>query len=320
MANKISGRYALPILVACVAFGALPAMHDGEPAAQETVRESAVCLDCHDGLDATLTRTMHALRGDATTSGVPVACTDCHGTNSKHWEDDPTDYPMTNPSNLDPAAEASLCSTCHQSSHQQNMLEKNAHAAGGINCSDCHSVHASHGHTALLKQAQPALCYECHWSVEADFARSFRHPVNDGIVKCSECHMTLDDTRRELSLNGTNIVCSRCHAELQGPFPFQHQATLDYSTEEGGCLNCHAAHGSDHPRMLLQPYEPPHFQLCSQCHVVPGHNWNHMHGTQWRGQACNTCHTDIHGSYDNRLFLRESLRAEGCLKAGCHGH
>jgi predicted CXXCH cytochrome family protein len=139
-------------------------------------------------------------------------------------------------------------------------------------------------------------------------------------MKCSECHMKLGETRRELSLNGTN-VCTSCHAEFQGPFPFEHQATLDFSTEEGGCLNCHAAHGSDNPRMLNQPYEPPHFQLCSQCHSVPpGHNLNPNHGTQWAGLACNTCHTDVHGSYDNRFFLRESLRAEGCLKAGCHGH
>ena len=33
--------------------------------------------------------------------------------------------------------------------------------------------------------------------------------------------------------------------------------------------------------------------------------------------ACD-CHTDIHGSYSSHLFLRESLRSEGCFNAGCH--
>lgn len=319
MVNKIPCRHVLPFLVACVAIGALSTMHDGELAAQEPVRESTLCLDCHDGQQATLAGTVHALR-DPGASGVPVACTDCHGADSNHWEENPTEYPMIDPSKLDPAAQAQLCATCHQTSHQQTMLEGNAHAAGDVNCSGCHSVHASRGHAALLKKEQPALCYDCHRNVESDFAKPYRHPVSDGVIQCSECHMTLDDTTIELSRNGINVACSRCHVEFQGPFPFEHQATLDYSVEEGSCLNCHAAHGSDHPRMIRQPYEPPHFQLCSQCHTVPGHNANPMHGTRWRGLACNTCHTDIHGSYDNRFFLRESLRAEGCLRAGCHGH
>jgi hypothetical protein len=73
--------------------------------------------------------------------------------------------------------------------------------------------------------------------------------------------------------------------------------------------------------MLTQPYEPPHFQLCTQCHMIPpGHNSNPQHGTRWMGLACNTCHTDTHGSYTNRLFLSETLAVDGCLKAGCHGH
>jgi predicted CXXCH cytochrome family protein len=110
-----------------------------------------------------------------------------------------------------------------------------------------------------------------------------------------------------------------CHNEFQGPFPFEHQATVDYSTEEGGCINCHDPHGSAQPRMLKQPYEAPHFQLCTQCHGVPPlHNQNARHGDRWAGLACNDCHTDIHGSYTSRVFLSESLEAEGCFTAGCH--
>jgi DmsE family decaheme c-type cytochrome len=293
-------------------------MHSTVPASEETVRESAVCLDCHEGQDATLTWTAHAVGLDGDLSGARVACSDCHGADSRHWEDDPEAYPMTNPSSLNAVAEASLCASCHQTAHQQNMLEKNVHTANDVGCSDCHSVHASDEHTTLLRDKQPSLCYGCHPGVEGQFAQSYRHPVNDGIVECSECHLRLDETSRELSLNGTN-VCMDCHAEFQGPFPFEHQATLDYSTEEGGCLTCHAAHGSNNPRMLNQPYEAPRFLVCYQCHVVPRHNFNRQHGTRWMGQACNTCHTDIHGSYSNRFFLSESLEAEGCLKAGCHG-
>ncbi len=218
---------------------------------------------------------------------------------------------------LDAQAAAHLCSTCHQMAHQQNMLERNVHAQNDVNCSACHSVHDSK-HQSLLRAAEPSLCLDCHTRVEAQFAQSFRHPVSDGIMTCSECHRTLDQTSQELSLNGTNASCMACHSEFQGPFPYEHQATVDYSTEEGGCLTCHAAHGSNLPRMLTQPYEAPHFQLCSQCHAVPGHNRNQQHGTMWAGVACNECHSDVHGSYTNRLFLNEALQGQGCFNVGCH--
>ena len=221
---------------------------------------------------------------------------------------------MPVPARAGAAAEARICSGCHQTAHQQNMTEKNVHTVNEVNCSACHSVHRS-TQAALLKRPESALCTGCHTDVAGQFARPYRHPVSDGIVRCSDCHRTLDQTRKALSRNGTN-VCTRCHAEFAGPFPYEHAATLDYGTDEGGCIACHDPHGSALPRMLKQPYEGPHFPLCSQCHSVPGHASNVEHGTRWAGKPCSDCHTDIHGSYGNRLFLSESLR--GCSNAGCH--
>ncbi|MEJ2721480.1 MAG: cytochrome c3 family protein, partial [bacterium] len=185
-------------------------------------------------------------------------------------------------------------------------------------CSGCHAVHSGKRYSTLLKKAEPDLCYGCHPKIEGDFARSYRHPVDDGIMKCSECHMSLDETHRELSFRGIGEVCFKCHNEFQGPFPYEHQAVVYYSTQEGGCMNCHEAHGSNLPRMTKQPYEPPHYPLCTQCHSVPRHNFNEQHGTQWSGVPCNECHVDIHGSYDNKFFLAPALRGQGCTVVGCH--
>jgi predicted CXXCH cytochrome family protein len=202
-------------------------------------------------------------------------------------------------------------------------------------CLACHEgkdatlAHTAHSLASRTKKGAEALiaCTDCHqgnskhWQ-EDPAANPMPVPAKlDARAEarvCSQCHQTLGQTRRALSRNGTN-VCTNCHAEFQGPFPFEHPATLDFSTEEGGCLSCHAAHGSDNPRMLNQPYEPPHFQLCSQCHTVPRHNMNLEHGTRWQGVACNTCHSDIHGSYTSPNFLSESLASQGCFKVGCHG-
>lgn len=303
--------------MACALFGALLGLGVGGVIAQGNQRVSKTCLDCHGGRDTTLAATAHGLPKDAADGpGARVGCTDCHPGDSRHWEEDPKAFPMGNPSGMTAASEARLCSSCHQSAHQQNMLEKNPHSANEVNCSACHSVHGG-TQTALLKHDEPELCLGCHQGVAGQFAKPFRHSVGEGIVKCSECHMTLNQTGRALSKNGSN-VCLTCHGEFEGPFPFEHAATLDFSTEEGGCLTCHEAHGAYLPRMLKQPYESPHFQLCTQCHSVPRHNLNAMHGTTWSGKPCNDCHTDVHGSYSNRLFLSESLQNDGCFNAGCH--
>ncbi|MGE5177230.1 MAG: cytochrome c3 family protein [Hyphomicrobiales bacterium] len=333
MADRTLYRCAIPILIALLSFGAGARNATAEDAAASDTtaekapaqtasatmpREIGVCLDCHDEKEATLAPTAHSLVGEPKSGkGAAIACTDCHIGDKRHWEDDPDDFPMKSPAKLSAREEAAVCSKCHKTSHQQNMAERNVHMTNDVNCSSCHSVHGSKA-AVLLKAPEAQLCVTCHRNVETDFAKPYRHPVKEGIVKCSDCHMKLDLTRRDLSFNGEN-VCVKCHNEMQGPFPFEHQATLDFSTDEGGCVTCHAPHGSALPRMLKQPYQAPSFQLCTQCHAVPPkHNLNINHGTAWAGKACSDCHTDIHGSYSNRFLLSESLESEGCLTPSCH--
>lgn len=283
------------------------------------MRETGACLDCHEDQGASLALSPHRVSADLPDGAQAlVTCTDCHAPDPRHWEDDPEEYPMANPGTAGAVAEAQICSTCHQNSHQQTMQERNVHFANEVACSGCHQIHGS-SEAGLLRSAETDLCLSCHTGVAGQFAQPFHHPVEEGIVKCSECHLHLDETSRELSWNGINGVCARCHREFEGPFPFEHQATLDYSTEEGGCLSCHAAHGSTQPNMLTQPYESPHFQLCTQCHMVPpGHNQNSHHGNMWAGISCNECHADVHGSYTSRNLLSPSLQGLGCNTAGCH--
>jgi DmsE family decaheme c-type cytochrome len=282
--------------------------------AEDNPRLTNECLDCHDDARESLAGTVHEIQRDA--ANPRVWCTGCHPGAEQHMED-PDNYRPTNPASVAPMVSAQVCSGCHTNSHQQNMQEWNVHAENNVNCGGCHKVH-SNKEVNLLKKPEPGLCVDCHPKVEGEFARSFRHPVFDGVMKCTECHMSLDQSHRQLEFRGTGEVCFTCHNQFQGPFPFEHPATVEYSTEEGGCFNCHEPHGSNEPRMLKQSYEAPHFALCSQCHVVPKHASNNFHGTQWAGVACNECHVDIHGSYDNRLFLSPALAAQGCNALGCH--
>lgn len=194
-------RAAVPVLVllAAVLFPALWAAGLSAEEGTKPTREYSVCLDCHEDQSASLSITPHQIPTLANGSAEPrVTCTDCHVGDSRHYEEDPEEYPMGNPAKVDPAQAAFVCSTCHQNSHQQNMREDNIHAVNDINCSGCHQIHGSK-QQGLLKSAQVDLCTSCHAAVKGEFSQPFRHPVNDGIIKCSECHLSLDLTARELS-------------------------------------------------------------------------------------------------------------------------
>jgi DmsE family decaheme c-type cytochrome len=246
-----------------------------------------------------------------------VSCTSCHAGSSDHWEDDPESYPMFMPSSDTYDMTGRVCGSCHLTVHQENQMTLSPHANARVGCVECHRVHGAQ-ETGLLQAEQPGLCYGCHGDVQGQFAKPTHHPVAEGFMDCTDCHLMRDDEMAQLERHGKNAPCMDCHNEFQGPFPYDHQAAVDYSTEEGGCINCHDPHGSYLPRMFTQPYEGPHFQLCSQCHVVPRHNFNPQHGTTFAGVDCAECHADIHGSYTSRKFFPPTLAAQGCFAAGCH--
>jgi len=287
-----------------------------DAAGEQTRRESEVCLMCHEAQQTNLVGGPHHLpaspRADAR-----VACTDCHLGDPAHWEEDPETHPMTNPARQPFADVSGLCAQCHFSSHQQEMAADNPHACDDVGCLGCHQVHGA-AVPGSLRQQEPGLCLGCHAEVDGEFAQPFRHPVRDGVMVCSECHLKLDHRDARLTFHGTGGVCFQCHMQFRGPFPHEHPATLDFSTEEGGCLNCHDPHGSPLPKMLNQPLDAPHFPLCHQCHFVPGHYFNSFHGDRWAGMACTLCHVDIHGSYTSPRFFGPHLQAQGCFVAGCH--
>ncbi len=296
-------------------FSAFVLLFAGSPVSAGDQDYIADCVDCHDDHDKSVRGSAHQLY--ETGSGVKVFCSSCHAGGALHM-DDPDENKPVNIARTDVVTSALVCSSCHVNPHQQNMLERNVHADADVNCSGCHRVH-NNKRAKLLKDDEPDLCLSCHPAVKADFSKSFRHPVADGIVKCSECHMALDQSHRQIEYAGATELCNTCHNQFQGPFLFEHQATLDFSTEEGGCLSCHAAHGSNVARMLNQTYESPNFALCAQCHVVPKHQFNSRHGAQWAGVPCSDCHVDIHGSYQNDKFLTPALEPQGCFTVGCHG-
>ncbi len=314
----LNARMGLTILAMAGAMWAivppLPLLASG-PAAGN-LHETQACLDCHDDQASGLKNGPHAV--GLATGGTHIDCTDCHTGAAAHWQDDPEANPMSNPARQNVSEVSAVCLRCHSETHPVDQGTISPHFTAGVTCLNCHQLHGN-SREHFLKDSQPELCFSCHKATRGDFARPYRHPAGEGeFLQCSSCHLEADESIATAARQGTNAICLTCHAEFQGPFPYEHQATVDYGTDEGGCISCHEPHGSYVPQLLKQPYEAPNYQTCTQCHSVPLHNNNINHGTEWAGVSCSECHVDIHGSYTNKNFLSTALEAQGCFAAGCH--
>jgi len=80
------------------------------------------------------------------------------------------------------------CLTCHAGGTQHMNAINSEHSKNDVSCASCHSAHRSETHDFLLKKSQPELCYTCHLQQRAQFDMPFHHRVNEGLVRCSDCH------------------------------------------------------------------------------------------------------------------------------------
>jgi DmsE family decaheme c-type cytochrome len=257
------------------------------------------CATCHEEVSKGFASNPHS-RLALEHNKAGVTCESCHGPGREHVEGGGDKTKIFNPAEATAKEVDAKCLSCHEGKHAN--FERSAHGENNISCIGCHSVHASQDKEALLKAAQPTLCFQCHTDVKPQFSMPFHHKVNEGLVQCSDCHDP-HGTFEKKSLRSAaqqDMVCVKCHTEVAGPFVYEHAAV---KTE--GCTACHTPHGGPNPRLLNRANVNT---VCLQCHS-PSMNFtaftptgpSHNQAAQY--QACTICHTAIHGSNVSNVFF-----------------
>ena len=226
-----------------------------------------------------------------------MTCESCHGPGQAHIDSGGDAKKIFSFKTASATEVTEKCLGCHAGVHPN--FERSPHAKAGLSCLSCHSVHDSKAPESLLTAAQPQLCYQCHADQKAQFSMPIHHRVNEGLVKCSDCHDThgtfLPNNLR--STEDQNQVCTKCHTDKRGPFVFEHAAV-----RAEGCTTCHTPHGSQNPRLLNMPSVAT---LCNQCHSPLSAGGVHgLDAGSTTVTPCVVCHTMIHGSNASQAFVR----------------
>ncbi|MEW6068563.1 MAG: DmsE family decaheme c-type cytochrome [Nitrospirota bacterium] len=194
--------------------------------------------------------------------------------------------------NLPAPAVSLMCLKCHTANATFNLHNWNAsiHAINDVSCSDCHPIHAGPDLIVRLHDTFE-MCYKCHEDKKAEFSLISHHPVPERRIFCTDCHDTHgSSSEKHLRKDSIKETCTQCHAELEGPFIFEHADNME------DCLICHGPHGTV-SNNLLKMNEP---FLCLQCHE--GH-WVEIAGSVTTAESkgafytrCTDCHSQIHGT------------------------
>src|ERR1700689_815077 len=140
------------------------------------------CKTCHEEIYNAWEKTPH-WKTTLNTKGGPSkqGCEGCHGPGADHVAgggDKSKIFVFEGKSRQETSAR---CLTCHGEAHEQSHFAESAHSSSDVGCLDCHSPHHAKEKEFLLVQEQPQLCYGCHISAKAVFAKPYHHRVAENL-------------------------------------------------------------------------------------------------------------------------------------------
>jgi DmsE family decaheme c-type cytochrome len=256
------------------------------------------CKACHQGHYNSYSNSSHAKKAISKSPANAEGCESCHGDGKSHIQKGGgggVDIFIFRDKKTDGTAKSAKCLDCHAESRDLSHWDMSAHKTAGVSCDNCHTVHS--GKRMNLKTPQPDLCLSCHRDIRSQVAKQSHHPLREGKIKCTDCHEQHGGFgKKQIKAGSINELCYKCHAEKRGPFFWEHPPV------EENCQSCHAAHGSNHGKLLTNRVP----LLCQSCHDATRHpgtlytNFNNFGGSapsnRMFARACLNCHAEIHGS------------------------
>ena len=306
---SMTAKKRLAVLMALFAVIAVPGIvasqssDDETQSAQFSRKGADSCLACHDDqASLAIFRSRHAVPDDANSpfGHGQLQCESCHGAGGDHagrvrrGQERPP-IPAFGGNSLLPINEQNAnCINCH-TADTGFAWHASDHDANSVSCSGCHSSH-SEDDPVLSPAAEINVCFDCHQQQRTQSMKPYAHPVRQGEMNCSSCHSAHGETTDLLLVRQTlNDTCYDCHAEIRGPFLWEHAPVAE------DCTNCHDPHGSIQPGMLSM--RAP--LLCQACHSDDGHPSlpqderglaAGVPSQYMLGQSCLNCHSEVHGS------------------------
>lgn len=254
-----------------------------------------LCKACHPTQAQSYALTPHSkLSRDPRDETQALGCEMCHGPGRAHFTAGGgrgvggiISFRPDGPETGEKQNEA--CLKCHQKGSKL-FWAAGAHQERGLRCVSCHTLMKKVSVANQLKKPEVMeVCFQCHTLQKAQLYRSSHMPIREKKVTCTDCHNphgTLTD--KLLKANSVNELCYTCHAELRGPFLWEHPPARE------NCLYCHNPHGSIYRKLLV--INPP--RLCQNCHIETEHNTDPQ-GLDSRfllNRSCLNCHSRVHGS------------------------
>ncbi len=307
MLTKTTARFAaLAVVLVAIATPASTYAQAADEAAElpDYSRKGAdTCFQCHDD-QSTLAvfRTKHAMPQDPDSpfGHGQLQCEACHGPGGDHagrvrrGQERPAIPAFGSNSTMPIAEQNAYCSTCHEGD-TGFAWHGSAHDDNTVACADCHTMHVERD-PVLATATQAEVCFDCHQQQRTQSMKPYAHPVRQGKMACTSCHSPHGDTTERLLAGSTvNATCYDCHAELRGPYLWEHAPVAE------DCNSCHNPHGSTQPGMLSM--RAP--MLCQSCHSQDGHPSvpqdasglaDNIPSALLLGQSCLNCHDQVHGS------------------------
>ncbi len=267
------------------------------------------CKDCHEDYYKSYEKSIHGKKAIPNSPAASQGCESCHGPGGLHVEKGGgkgVGGLITFNKSQPPDRKSAMCQKCHENSKELGEWKMSRHDRAQVSCDSCHAVHSTSRRN--LKSREPYLCLTCHKDVRNQVNRQSRHPIQEGKIKCSDCHTPHGSFgNKMLKADSETELCFKCHQEKRGPFGFEHPPVVEK------CATCHQPHGSNHNNLLVSKVP----QLCQACHTTGlGHAsraYTQQHsfgGTATAGknkffaQGCLNCHGNIHGSNRSPQFLR----------------